>query len=137
MIRQNPGIIALVRNRSFQVAVLLWLLVSVSAGVLTRGGIPLNIPALNRMNPIFAVAFSSIAIVVLLAEMGIVLLLTRGRPFPKLDQRAPDRAIAKKEMWSLWIYIAIIMVTGHYLGRCFLPRSLRGAGGFQVSRYIS
>ncbi len=124
MIRQNPGIVPLVRNRSFQIAVLLWLLVSVSAGVLIRGGIPLNIPALNRMNPIFAVAFSSIAIAVLLAEMGIVLFLTRGRPFPKLDQRAPDRAIAKKEMWLLWIYIAIIMVTGHYFGRYFFGEGI-------------
>jgi hypothetical protein len=69
---------------------------SASAVVLTHGGIPLNIPVLNRMNRIFAVAFSSIAIAVLLAEMGIVLFLTHGRPFPKLDLHAPDRGIAKK-----------------------------------------
>ncbi len=124
MTRQNSGIASLLRNRSFQIAVLLWLLVSVSAMVLTHRGVPLNIPALNRMNPIFAVAFSSIAIVVLLAEMGIVLFLTRGRPFPKLDLRAPDRAIAKKETWSLWIYIAVIMLTGRYLGLHFFGEGI-------------
>jgi hypothetical protein len=67
MTRQDFGIAPLLRNRSLQIAVLLWLLVSVSAMVLTHGGVPLNIPALNRINPIFAVAFSSIAIAVLLA----------------------------------------------------------------------
>jgi hypothetical protein len=116
MTRKDPGITPLVRNRSFQIGVLLWLFVSITAVVLTQSGTPLNIPALNRMNPSFAVAFSSIAIAVLLAEMAIVLFLTRGRTFPKLDLRAPDRAIAKKETWSLWIYIALIMLTGRYLG---------------------
>lgn len=120
----NPGISALVRNRSFQIAVLLWLLVSISAVVLTHGGIPLSIPALNRMNPIFAVAFSSIAIAVLLAEIGIVLFLTRGRPFPELDLRVPDRAIAKKETWSLWIYIVLIMLSGRYLGLHFFGEGI-------------
>jgi hypothetical protein len=46
--------------------------VSVVAIMLTHSGIPLNIPALNRMNPIFAVTFPSIAIVVLLVEMSVV-----------------------------------------------------------------
>jgi len=124
MIRQTLGIIPLVRNRSFQIAVFLWLVLSLSAGVLTRHGVPLNVPALNRMNPMFAVAFSSIAIAVLLAEMGIVLFLTRGRPSPELDQRAPDRAIAKKETWSLCIYILIIMIIGHYLGQYFFGEGI-------------
>lgn len=124
MTRKELSIALLARNRSFQIAVVLWLLVSVSAVMLTQRGIPLNIPALNRMNPIFAVAFSSIAIAVLIAEMGIVLFLTRGRPFPQLDLRAPDRAIAKKEMWWLWIYVALIMLTGRYLGLHFFGEGI-------------
>src|ERR1700733_7551901 len=118
------GIVALVRNRSLQIAVVLWLLVSVSAMALTRSGIPLNIPALKQMNPIFAVAFSSIAILVLVAEMGIVLFLTRGRPFPQLDLRAPDRALAKKETWSLWIYVVLITLGGRYLGLHFFGEGI-------------
>ena len=95
--QETSRIGVLVRNRCVQTTVLLWLFVSVSAVLLTHRGIPLNIPALNQMNPIFAVAFSSIAVVVLLAEMGAVLFLSRERPFPKLDLRAPERAVAKKD----------------------------------------
>jgi hypothetical protein len=122
--RKKLVIASLVRNRSFQLTAVLWLLVSVCAVALTHAGIPLNIPSLNRMNPIFVVAFSSIAIAVLLAEMGIVLFLTRGRPFPQLDLRAPDRTIAKKEMCWLWIYVALIMLTGRYLGLHFFDEGI-------------
>jgi len=124
MTSEKVGIVFLVRNRSVQIAVILWSIMSVSAIELTYGGIPLNIPALNQLNPIFAVVLSSIAIVVLLIGMGIVLFLTRARPFPKLDLRIPDRATAKKEAWSLWIYVALIMLTGRYLGLHFLGEGI-------------
>jgi hypothetical protein len=122
--QETPRIAVLVRNRSVQVTVLLWLFVSVSAALLTNRGIPLNIPALNQMNPVFAVAFSSIALVVLLAEMGVVLFLSRGRLFPKLDLRAPERAVAKKETWLLWIYVALVMLAGRYLGIHFFGEGI-------------
>ena len=109
----------MVRRRSLQIAVLVWLVVSVSAILLTHRGIPLHIPALNQMNPVFAVAFSSIAVVVLLVEMGVVLLLSRGRPFPRLDLRAPECPVAKKEMCFLWIYVALVMFAGRYIGLRF------------------
>jgi hypothetical protein len=92
---------------------------SASAVVLTHGGIPLNIPVLNRMNRIFAVAFSSIAIAVLLAEMGIVLFLTHGRPFLNSTCMRRTAALRKRETWSLWIYMALMMLTGRYLGLRF------------------
>jgi hypothetical protein len=116
MIRGSSDMATLLKSRSVQTAFLLWLLLSISGILLSRGGIPLDIPALRRMPPISAILFSSIAIAVLLIEMGIVLFLARGRPFPQLELRAPDRAIAKKETLSLWIYIALVMLAGRYLG---------------------
>jgi hypothetical protein len=106
----------LMNNRSIQVALLLWLLLSALGIALSQGKIPLNIPALNRMSPAIAISFSSVAILVLLIEMGIVALLTRTRPLPNLGLRAPERSIAIRETWALWIYIAVVMLIGRYVG---------------------
>jgi hypothetical protein len=124
MIRRSSGMATLLKSRSVQIAFLLWLLLSISGILLSGGGIPLNIPALRTMPPIFAILFSSIAIAVLLIEMGIVLFLARARPFPQLELRAPERAIAKKETLSLWIYIALVMLAGRYFGLYFFSEGI-------------
>jgi hypothetical protein len=38
--------------------------------------------------------------------------------------RAPERAIAKKEMWFLWIYVALVMLAARYLGLHFFGEGI-------------
>jgi hypothetical protein len=70
------------------------------------------------------VSISSIVLAVLLIEIGLVSLLTRGRPVPDLSRRAPERLIAMKETWTLWLYVAIVMLVGRYIGLHFFGEGI-------------
>jgi len=45
-----------------------------------------------------------------------VLLFTRRRPWPDLAQRAPQRSIALRETIAVWVYAAIVLLAGRWLG---------------------
>jgi hypothetical protein len=94
------------RQRSLQVALLLWILFSVTGLVLGRGT-----PQVEN-----AVRWGSIALVALLLEIGVVALLTRRRPMLDLAQRAPERSTALRETVWLWVYGAAVLVVGRILG---------------------
>ena len=117
-------IAALGKNRSIQVAIVLWTLVSVAGVVLSHARVPLDRPVMNGMSPGMQVGASWIVLVVLLFEIGIVSLLTRGRPLPDLSQRAPEHLVAMKETWGLWLYVAMVMVVGRYIGLQFFGEGI-------------
>ena len=97
------------RQRSLWVALLLWVLLNVVAVTLGR-----DMPMARN-----AVPFSSIVVVVLLLEIGVVALLTWRRPWPDLSQRAPERSIALRETLGLWIYGVVVLVAGRVIGMHF------------------
>lgn len=117
------------RQRSFWVALALWVL-------LTIGGIVFH----HADQAIYA----SVALGVLLVEIGIVALLTRHRPIPDLAQRAPARAVALTETWAMWLYGAVVLVAGSIIGQHFfgeaiglhLNGSLVGASRVQSPREV-
>jgi hypothetical protein len=47
---------------------------------------------------------------------GLVLLFTRRRPWPDLAQRAPQRSIALRETIAVWVYAAMVLLAGRWLG---------------------
>jgi hypothetical protein len=105
----------LVRQRSLQVALLLWVLISVGALWLCHGTMPLQIGPVP-VNPTGQVIFSSIALVFLVLEAGLVALITRRRPWPELAERAPEHRVALRETIFLWIYGGVVLLAGRFIG---------------------
>ena len=104
----------LARQRSLQLVLLLWVLLSAAGAALGRG-----MPWVNSQ-----VEWGSVAVVVLVLEIGIVALLTRRRPLPDLGQRAPERAVALREVAGLWLYGAIVLVAGRFIGLHFFGQGI-------------
>ncbi len=99
---------------------LFWTLLSLAFIALChgpRGTVPLNLPPSQlKQTPLAQVVDSWLALIFLVLECGLVLLLTRRRPWPNLAQRAPERSIALRETVALWVYAAIILLAGRWLG---------------------
>lgn len=105
----------LVRQRSFQASLLLWVVISVAAVALCHGTMPLPIGP-HPGKPVAMVISSSIALVFLVLEAGLVTLITRRRTMPDLGVRAPERRVALRETMWLWIYGAAVLLAGRLLG---------------------
>ena len=110
----------IIRQPSLGVAFLFWTTLSVAFIALCHGpngAVPLNLPANQlRQSPLAQVIGGWIALIFLVLECGLVLLLTRKRTWPKLGERAPQRQIALRETVGLWVYIAIVLLFGRWLG---------------------
>lgn len=107
-----------VRQRSIQLALILWVLISVAAVELCHGTMPLPMGP-HPGHPKAMVIFSSIALVFLVLEIGLVALITRRRPMPDLAGRAPERGVALRETLLLWIYGAAVLLAGRIIGLHF------------------
>jgi hypothetical protein len=105
----------LVRQRSFQVSLVLWVAISIAAVALCHGTMPLPIGP-HPGKPVAMVISSSIALVFLVLEAGLVALITQRRAMPDLAVRAPERSVALRETVWLWIYGAIVLLAGRFLG---------------------
>ncbi len=110
----------LLRQRGLGVALLFWVLLSFAFIALChgpRGAVPLNLPPNQlRQTPLAQVIGSWLALIFLVLECGLVFLLTLRRPWPDLGQRTPQRTIALRETIAVWIYIAIVLLAGRWIG---------------------
>jgi len=105
-----------VRQRSFQIALVLWIAISVVAVLLGGNTMPLPIGP-HPGAPLAQVISSWIALVFLLLEVWLVAFITRRRVVPDLAARAPaDRSVALRETCALWIYGAIVLLAGRFIG---------------------
>jgi hypothetical protein len=112
-----------VRQRSFQVSLVLWVAISVAAVALCHGTMPLPIGP-HPGKPVAMVISSSVALVFLVLEAGLVTLITRRRAMPDLAERAPERSIALRETAWLWMYGALVLVAGRFLGLRFFGEGI-------------
>jgi hypothetical protein len=106
----------MLRERSFQVALVLWVASSFAVFPLSGGKLPLNRPALANFSVSFQVIASTVALVFTLLQMTIVYLLTRRRTVPDMAGRAPDTALARREVWLLWAYGVLVLLAGRWIG---------------------
>ncbi len=104
-----------VRQRSFQVALILWVAISVAAVALSHGTMPLPIGP-HPGNPLVMAISSSIALLFLVLEIGLIALITRRRAIPDLAARAPERSVALRETIVLWFYGIAVLLVGRFLG---------------------
>ncbi|MGA7919747.1 MAG: hypothetical protein WCA38_08740 [Candidatus Acidiferrales bacterium] len=112
-----------VRQPSLVIALVLWLLTGVATLALCHGTMPLPIGP-NPGKPIDTVIFSSIALLFLVLEIGLVALITRKRALPDLAARAPDRATALREILILWTYGAVVLLAGRVVGIHFFGEGI-------------
>ena len=112
----------LLQQRSLQISLLLWVLICVTALALCHGSVPL--PGLHAAAPAVQVITSFISIFLVMALLGLVAFLARHRPMPDLAQRAPERATALREMIGLWIYGAVVILLGRWIGQHYFGDSI-------------
>jgi len=62
---------------------------------------------------------SSIALIFMVLEIGLVALITRRRELPDLAARAPERSVALRETIVLWLYGALVLLVGRFIGLHF------------------
>jgi hypothetical protein len=108
----------LIRQRSFQVALALWVLISVAALPLCHGTMPLPIGP-HPGAPAAMVISSSIALIFMVLEIGLVALITLRRELPDLAARAPERSVALRETIVLWLYGTLVLLAGRFVGLHF------------------
>lgn len=114
MKNSSVGLRSLLRQRSLWFALLLWVLLSAGGAVLGRG--------IAWATP--AVTGGSVSLFLILILIGVVALLTRRRPVLDLGQRAPERAMALREVVALWIYGAVVLVAGRIAGIHFFGEGI-------------
>ena len=105
-----------VRQRSFQTALALWIAIGAAAVMLSGGTMPLPVGP-HPDKPLAMVISSWIALVFLLLETWLVAFITRRRPIPDLAARGPaERSVALRETLGLWIYGATVLLVGRFVG---------------------
>ncbi len=67
---------------------------------------------------------SSIALLFLVLEIGLVALITRRRALPDLAARAPERGVALRETIALWLYGALVLLIGRFIGLHLFSESI-------------
>ena len=119
----RSSLVNLIRQRSLRLALILWILISVAAIVFCHGTMPLPIGP-HPDKPAVMVISSSVALVFLVLEAGLVALITRRRAIPDLAARAPERSVALRETACVWIYAAIVLLVARWLGLHFFGEGI-------------
>jgi hypothetical protein len=114
--RSGSWFVNLLRERSVQIAVVLWVAGTFAIFPLSGAKFPLNQPALANLPlkfraiaPLFGLAF-------VFVQMGVTYFLTRRRTVPDMAARAPEHAVARREVWLLWVYGALVLLAGRWIG---------------------
>jgi hypothetical protein len=114
--RSGSWFVNLLRQRSVQLAVLLWVAAILAIFPLSAAKFPLNRPLLAHL-PVAAQVVAPIVVLVLVfVQMAVTYFLTRRRTVPDMAARAPDVATARREVWSLWAYGALVLLAGQRIG---------------------
>jgi hypothetical protein len=114
----------LVQQPSLWIAFLLWVLLSLAAILLCRHGVPLHRPELAGTPPVTDVLNNSVGLFALILIIALVHFLARRRPFPNLAERAPQRAVARREILAMWIYGAIVLAAGRFVGEHYFGEGI-------------
>lgn len=106
----------LLRERSFQVAVFVWIAASLAAVALSASKSPLNRPALANLPAVAQAIVPLAGLAIVFLQMAVVYFLTRRRAVPDIARRSPLLAKARREIIFLWIYGALVLLSGRWLG---------------------
>jgi hypothetical protein len=107
---------SLLRQRSVQLVIALWVLANVLVVVIARGNLPFDRPAVADVPFANQIVFVNLAMVEVLALIAVTWWLTRKRHIPDMAARAPGRQQAKREALLLIAYGVLVQLGGALLG---------------------
>jgi len=107
----------LLRERSVQIAIALWIVASAALFPLCGGHVPLDRPSVARQSVLSQVIYPDIVLAALLLLMLLIYGLTKRRTTPDMAARAPELRVAKIEALALWVYGFSVMILGRVLGQ--------------------
>jgi hypothetical protein len=123
-------IITLLRQRSVQLALSAWILVTVLIFVLSQGTLPFDRPVVASVPFIAQVIGQQVQLVVALLLVGVAYVVTRRRVLPDMASRAPAHALALTETAAVLVYGAVVVgmgqVVGHIIGTHGIGLHLHG-----------
>jgi hypothetical protein len=109
----------LARQRSVQVATAVWVGCSLAVfplSGLSGGKLPFNRPMLAGVPTAAQVLTCTFQLLFVFLLMALTWLLTRRRQIPDMAGRAPAAGIARREVWLLLLYGALVLAAGHLAG---------------------
>ncbi|MGH9713604.1 MAG: hypothetical protein ACRD5M_09930 [Candidatus Acidiferrales bacterium] len=115
--RRGSWFVNLLRERSVQVAILIWVACSAAIFPLSQGKLPFNRPALAGVADRLQIYIAIFGWFYALIFMGVTYRLTRKRAIPDMSSRAPNVLMSLRETLGLWIYGAVVMAVGQIAGR--------------------
>jgi hypothetical protein len=106
----------LLRHRSVQIVIALWVLANVVTVAVARGHLPFDRPAVAGSPFANQLIFANLGLVEVLLIMALTWYLTRRRQVPDMAARAPDRDRARRETFGLIGYGVLVQIGGALLG---------------------
>jgi hypothetical protein len=119
MVRQTPPgnwIARILRDRTVQIGLALWIGFAVAIPFLANGTIPFDQPMLAPMSYRTRVMIEIIGPVIAFIFIAVTYALTRRRSVD-IGARAPERAVALRETVGLLLYGAVVLIAGQFTGR--------------------
>lgn len=115
--RGGSWFLNLLRERSMQIALLIWVACSAAIFPLSQDKLPFNRPALAAVPDRLQIYVAIFGWFYALIFMGVTYALTRKRAVPDMAGRAPNAMMSLRETIALWIYGVVVMAAGQILGR--------------------
>jgi len=115
--KRGSWFVNLFRERSVQIALVIWAACGAAIFPLSHGTLPFNRPTLEGVAFRPQVYVAIFGWLYALIFMAVTYALTRRRTIPDMAGRAPNAVMAMRETLALWIYGAIVMACGQVIGR--------------------
>ncbi|MFZ0738601.1 MAG: hypothetical protein WA002_01255 [Candidatus Acidiferrales bacterium] len=122
--RSPSWFVALSRERSVQLAIVLWVAGSLAVLPLSHGTLPFPWPDAARSPVVPQIIAPLTVLAAFFLLMGIIHFLTRRRAIPDLAARAPAKDVALRELVLLWTYGACVMTAGKFIGERFFGEGI-------------
>jgi hypothetical protein len=115
---ERPGSLVgqLLRHRSVQIVIAVWLLANVAVVVVAGGRLPFDRPAVADKPFASQLIFANLGLVEVLLLIALTWYLTRRRQIPDMAARAPGRDLARRETLGLIGYGVLVQAGGALLG---------------------
>jgi hypothetical protein len=107
----------LLRERSVRVAIALSIAASFAVVALSGAKSPLDRPRLGNVPAIAEAIGPLVVLAFVFVQITVTFFLTRRRIVPNMADRAPAASAARGEVIVLWIYAAIVMLAGRWIGQ--------------------
>jgi hypothetical protein len=135
--RRNNRVADLIRHRSVQLAIALWVAAIIAALLLTNGSLPFSRPYSVGQPFVTQLVNQQTALVEQLALIALIFFLTRRRRIPDIASRAPAISVSRREVLGMVAYAIGAQALGYLLGRALgyhpislhMPGTLYGLAG--------